>query len=208
MYCPVCNAEYRAGSTECANCQVALVERLPEEGAPEFFRVVWEGENVAFATRLVEELGNAGIEGAEVPLDVLERNRRDFFDVAEKPLFGSAVSVRSRDYDRALRMKELLLEQDPGEDEAGLADAGGRTEQRTGFPDLPLEWDSGAATIELWHGTEPDACRFLLDALHNVGIPTREEAQGNNQLVVFVRPEDAERGGEIMREVIEARPPE
>ena len=30
MYCPKCNAEYREGVRRCADCGVALVERLPE----------------------------------------------------------------------------------------------------------------------------------------------------------------------------------
>jgi len=33
MFCPVCRAEYLPGPTECSDCQVPLVEALPEEGA-------------------------------------------------------------------------------------------------------------------------------------------------------------------------------
>ena len=29
-YCPKCRAEYREGFTECADCEVALVDELPE----------------------------------------------------------------------------------------------------------------------------------------------------------------------------------
>src|SRR5690349_24367362 len=29
MYCPSCGSEYREGYTECADCKVPLVERLP-----------------------------------------------------------------------------------------------------------------------------------------------------------------------------------
>lgn len=31
MYCPCCKSEYRNGITHCADCDVDLVERLPEE---------------------------------------------------------------------------------------------------------------------------------------------------------------------------------
>ena len=34
MFCPRCGAEYRPGFTECADCHVPLVDRLPGEGAP------------------------------------------------------------------------------------------------------------------------------------------------------------------------------
>jgi len=33
MFCPMCRAEYLPGPTECSDCQVPLVEALPEEGA-------------------------------------------------------------------------------------------------------------------------------------------------------------------------------
>lgn len=39
MFCPECRAEYREGFTECADCQVALVNELPPEPTekiPEF----------------------------------------------------------------------------------------------------------------------------------------------------------------------------
>ena len=33
MFCPICRAEYLPGPKVCSDCQVALVEKLPEEGA-------------------------------------------------------------------------------------------------------------------------------------------------------------------------------
>jgi len=207
MYCPVCKAEYRAGIRECADCHVALVAKLPEEGTPSAYAVVWKGENAAFATELVEELGSAGIESVAVPLDVLARNRRDFFDVAEKPLFGSAVSVRTRDYKAAVRIKERLLAQEPGEDEGGLEERAEVPGVAARVPEMPLDWDPASATLELWRGEDTATLKFVEDALHGVGIPTRQDAVGGGATVLFVRPEDVERGGEVVKEVLEARPP-
>ena len=34
MFCPVCRDEFRSGFTRCANCDVALVERLDAPGFP------------------------------------------------------------------------------------------------------------------------------------------------------------------------------
>ena len=34
MFCPDCGGEYREGFFECADCKVALVERLPENFEP------------------------------------------------------------------------------------------------------------------------------------------------------------------------------
>jgi len=203
MFCPVCKTEYGPGQVECGDCHVALAASLPEEGEPSAYAVLWKGENVAFATKLVEELSNAGIAAVMVPLDVLARNSRDFLDVAENPLFGSAVSVTTRDYPAAERIKNRLLEEEPGEDQAGLPESSGTT---TEVRELPLHWDPATATVEVWRGTDFQTLTFAADALHGVGIPTRRHLQDGGN-VLLVRAEDADRALEIVSEVLEGRPP-
>jgi hypothetical protein len=34
MFCPQCRMEYREGFVECSDCQIPLVDRLPEPGTP------------------------------------------------------------------------------------------------------------------------------------------------------------------------------
>ena len=208
MYCPVCKAEYRAGFTECAECHVTLVSELPKEDAPSTYAVLWKGENVDFATKLVEQLEAAQIRSVSVPVDVLFRNSRDFFDVAERPLFGSAVCVIRQDYPAARRIAEKLLEEETGEDQAGLTESVAKAGIPAPVPELPLEWDPATATIELWRGAERRSLRFLADALHGVGIPTRQDRDEGGMWVLSVRPEDEQRGHEIVTEVSEGKPPE
>jgi hypothetical protein len=208
MYCPVCKAEYREGFTECADCHVMLVLRLPEEGAPSAYAVLWKGENADFATRLVEQLEGAQISSVAVPVEVLFRNSRDFFDVAEKPLFGSAVCVSRENYSAARRIAEKLLEEEPGEDQAGLTESADRPGKAARIPDLPLEWDPATATVELWRGPEPRTLRFVADALRGVGIPTRQDRDQGGMRILLVRPQDEPRGREIVNEVSEGKPPE
>lgn len=56
MYCPICRSEYRAGYTRCAECDVDLVETLPEEvvkpGYVELATVFTEGEIALIKSRL------------------------------------------------------------------------------------------------------------------------------------------------------------
>jgi hypothetical protein len=204
MYCPVCKAEYRAGFTECAECRVPLVTELPAKDAPSAYAVLWKGENVDFATKLVEQLQAAQIRSVAVPVDVLFRNSRDFFDVAERPLFGSAVCVTRENYRAARRIAEGLLDEEPGTEPAGLTES----VIPTAIPELPLEWDPASATIELWRGAERGPFRFVADALHGVGIPTRQDRDEGGMWILWVRPEYEQRGREIVTEVSEGKPPE
>jgi hypothetical protein len=207
MFCPVCRAEYGPEVTECPDCHVALVPELPEEDAPTAYAVLWRGENENFGSKLAEELQNFGINSVTVPLDVLARNSRNFFDVAEWPLFGAAVAVTVRDIPAAERIKEKLLQQEPGEDQGGLPEPTDKAENAAKVPELPLDWDPATATVELWRGDDVGTLNFAEDALEGVGIPARHESQDGYVYVLYVRPEDADRGREIVKEVIEGKPP-
>src|SRR6266705_3821937 len=83
MFCPQCKAEYRQGFTRCADCDVELVHGLPgaEEGASNDMRAgtlvpLWEGEDLALHTTLLEELETAGIRYYDRPMSVYPGVRR------------------------------------------------------------------------------------------------------------------------------------
>jgi hypothetical protein len=69
MYCPECGVEYRAGFTECADCHVPLVEKLPDPAevpSPDLELVkVLEGNNA-----IVEAVAKMSLEQAGIPFYV------------------------------------------------------------------------------------------------------------------------------------------
>jgi len=66
MYCPNCRAEYREGFNVCADCNIDLVDALPEEAAfePEFvdFKEVLTTYNPADVAFLKSILDSEGIQ--------------------------------------------------------------------------------------------------------------------------------------------------
>ncbi len=62
MFCPNCRTEYREGFTVCADCNIDLVDDLPQEPGPEFvdFKEVlgtYNPADVAFIKSLLESEG-------------------------------------------------------------------------------------------------------------------------------------------------------
>ncbi|MBI5511374.1 MAG: hypothetical protein HY903_21645 [Deltaproteobacteria bacterium] len=66
--CPSCRAEYEAGTSRCAECNVALVDRLPDLASSEDTADIYACYDPQQAVRLAEILHAEGI-------DVLVRDR-------------------------------------------------------------------------------------------------------------------------------------
>ena len=69
MFCPKCRSEYRAAFTHCSDCNVPLVDRLPEEeSAAELVRIrSFSNDGELFLAKTVLE--SAGIDAmASAPL--------------------------------------------------------------------------------------------------------------------------------------------
>lgn len=69
------------------------------------------------------------------------------------------------------------------------------------------DWFPEDATLRVWHTDSGEPGDFLVAALHENGIRCRLDRSGERR-ELHVLPEDAERAREIVKEVIEARPPE
>lgn len=199
MFCPICKSEYREGFTTCSDCHVPLVEAIPVWDSPEAFEVLWTGESATFQTRLLEELERAQIGAAGIPLDVLFRNSRDVLRMLPVPRFG--VCVQNVDAPAARQILEKLLNEEP-EDAALDADAiPFSTKESEAIPELPANWDSSSASVEVWSGTEKNHLEFVEASLHGIGIPTLRKTEDARTFHILVRPEDKVRAGEIVRQI-------
>lgn len=70
MFCPICKTEYRPGFSECADCQAALVENLPDTGPADGgnppadsdgLELLWSGLSSGLADEIGDTLDAAGI---------------------------------------------------------------------------------------------------------------------------------------------------
>jgi hypothetical protein len=73
--------------------------------------------------------------------------------------------------------------------------------------EIPDNWDSEEATTEVWSGEKEDLAKTLMACLREIGIPSRK-AGAAGHWIILVRPEQETRSREIVREVVEASPPE
>jgi hypothetical protein len=220
MFCPACRAEYREGIFRCADCDVTLVHQLddtaPEEfyGPPEYaaaepkrsFRTValWRGNDPVAYTALVQALHEAHIPNfnrfltqhqelvAEQHLYdvfVLERDLAEAEEIAREVLADAASGARNpADYD----VPEELLASDavPDTGEAGVEDIG----NDDSFP-------------VVWTGVNQWLAESLHAALFEQAIPSRQLNDTAGVMHIFVRAADLARAGDIVRRIVEGKPP-
>jgi hypothetical protein len=72
--------------------------------------------------------------------------------------------------------------------------------------DIPGNYDPNEATAEVWSGDDADIKNMLIASLHENGIGC--ELTGEDSFTILVMPAAAQRAREIVREVIEASPPD
>jgi hypothetical protein len=68
--------------------------------------------------------------------------------------------------------------------------------------ELPANWDSANVSVEVWAGADPGRLQFIEHSLHGVGVPTTRIAGDEGIVRLLVRPEDEERGREVVRQIL------
>jgi len=232
MICPECKAEYRPGFTRCADCDVELVWEQPDattssspDGAAEPgdpnedpYCSFWKGDDPRIHADLCEVLDEA-----DIPHNTVFRrdhlfNLNNFpayqigvpfslFEKAEivvKEAFGSAEG-------EAVKLLEAPRDSQEGSEGAWKMPATLTPEQPENIPGPPNageegDWYPEDAEAQVWAG-ENAAADFLMAALHENGIRCRVE-RNTARARLFVLPEEQEKAGKIVREVVEGKPRE
>ena len=208
MICPNCKCEYIRGVRECSDCGVPLVDALEREGENPLGNVrlasVWQGNDPSECERVKETLENAGIK-------FLARDSKNF-DLFVPSGSKLEIWVSTADRDAARR---IILDEDGRIDPDELTPEGieSLTLPESDQPDsdepqdLSVEWHEDDPAVAVWMGENEVLADNLIMCLREIGIASRKLIEAGH-LRLVVRPEKESRAKEIVREVVEASPPE
>jgi hypothetical protein len=163
---------------------------------------LWEGENLALHTSLLQELDAAGIRSFSKPMGVFPRARKgDPFPIQPMARFGYQVAVLSSNLPQSKEILEKLLNEEPQDMEL--------PEQDDSVEAAPQAPASAAEdpTCEIWAGVDEGIAQFLTAALQENEIPINLDTVGDLTKVLVSTANEA-RAREIVREIVNAAPPE
>ena len=220
MFCPICRAEYTRKATICSDCQVPLVEELPAQTAAvadstpghELFVPVWSGGEAGKHEEVLEILARENI-----PAKTIQGH--DFFILASSHLPFEVYVPASF----AQKAKTVLEREDSAELEAEEATGAGPleipAEEYSPENSEPIQhrpgWHPDDATAEIWSGEDTYIADMIALSLKENQIDCRFDSESADpesappaSEKIFVLPEDEARAKEIVREIVDAAPPE
>jgi len=68
-------------------------------------------------------------------------------------------------------------------------------------PILPIDWDPGEATSEVWSGEDESQAEYISSSLAENGVPCRIPDEPGHGIRLHVRPADLARARDIVREI-------
>jgi hypothetical protein len=212
MICPNCKCEYIRGVTQCTDCGVALVDTLDSSApsAQDGLEVVsvWEGNDPSESASVKDALEKAGI-------PVIDQESAGYF-IFPSMRPKTEIYVSSKNVEEA---KKVLLDLEAWDDpeemtegereslELPESDSPDSDEQTSLAPDSSDNWDEDDPVSEVWNGAKEELADTLTVCLREMGIGARKLSEAGHWRLV-VRPEQESRAKEIVREVVEASPPE
>jgi hypothetical protein len=212
MICPNCKCEYIKGVTQCADCGVLLVDSLDSSGpdAPEAPGIVaiWEGSDPGEREIVKDALKKASIPvvGQELPGHLFFPSMQPKGDI----YISSADEMRAKkvllDLGHLVDPEEMT-EEDRQALELPASDGPIGEEESTEPADPSERWEEDSPVAEVWDGLREDFADTLIACLQEVGIESRKFSEAE-RWHLLVRQEQEPRAREIVREVVEASPPE
>ena len=211
MYCPECNAEYRAGYVRCTDCGVAL--QTPATHArvsaataartdAEASAVLWRGQDPVAFSVLLSALDDEGIFYKEL-------QRRDYAAALSQPFALSfyglphwEVRVCATDLSIARVVAEAALRPVS----ALAVEANWEIESEKSGRELGETIDAPkqlSVPVKIWSGGEAQLAQELSDALFDQGIRCWTISSFPSGEDLLVCAEDEERARAILREIIE-----
>src|SRR5271169_2871903 len=83
-----------------------------------------------------------------------------------------------------------------------------RDSEAAAVAELPADWDHAKVSVEVWAGEDQSRLQFIEDSLHGVGVPTVRIAGGHGVFRLLIRPEDEDRGREIVHQILHHSAPQ
>ena len=212
MFCPDCKCEYIRGVTECADCGVPLVDTLESSEANLAGDVrlvaIWRGNDRAEYESVKEALKNA-----DIPFTAPDSKSFFSFLPTEATL---EIWISDADQEKA---KKILFDPEGRVDPDELtpeeieslalpeSDELESDDQSSPEADLSDNWDEDDPVSEIWDGEKEEFANTLAACLREIGISSHKLSESGHWRLV-VRPEQEARAKEVVREVVEASPPE
>jgi len=212
MFCPNCKCEYIRGVTHCADCGVALVDSLdssrPDMGNDQGIVSVWEGNDPGECATIKDALEKAGI-------PVIDQESAGYF-IFPSMRPKTEIYVSSKNAEQAEKvLHDLHAWADPNEmteeelkslelPESDIPDIDGESNPPLDSWDI---WDEDAPVAEIWNGDKEELADTLTACLREIGIISHK-LSGAGHWHLVVHPEQESRAREVVREVVEATPPE
>lgn len=215
MICPQCKCEYIRGVTECADCGVPLVQELaasPAAGRQQEDKEiisVWAGSDSGERSAVRGALEKAGIAVID------QEAPGHLFFPSNQP--KAEIFVSPEDVERAKSvLADLGISEHPDEltdeereamalPESDRPDDGAEPDALD--PGVPEDWHEDDPGLEVWAGNSEDLADTLELCLREIGIASRKTSEAGGWRLA-VRPEHESRAREIVREVVDASPPE
>jgi hypothetical protein len=213
MFCPECKAEYRPGFTHCSDCDVDLVEELPEKEAfpTGALALLWECAEQSECVGVCSDLKNADI-SYKVDQIPCERTAKMGVQWHYRILISPSDLDRAKDVLGIDAPQHTIPSSDSDDEEVfdpayELPDTSASLISEPKRRDTYLDaWYPEDATAEVWSQDVDDFSLAIEHALDENRIHCRCDSDKPEEKKIFVRPEDESFAREVVREIIEGTP--